>query len=115
MTTINLRLLCAIAAACLCAGSLCAAAIPLAHDGKSDESTVPRKPTLDVPDALNVTYVPKLAYRECFNQDTLYDHAAFATRLKLNGHHNHIPPELGGHYTLIGWCHTSFDLIPPGQ
>jgi hypothetical protein len=33
----------------------------------------------------------------------------------LNGQHNAIPPELGGHYTLIGWCHTSFELIPPGQ
>ncbi|MCK5802603.1 MAG: DUF4838 domain-containing protein, partial [Lentisphaeria bacterium] len=34
-------------------------------------------------------------------------------RLKLNGHFERIPPEYGGHYSIIGWCHTFFKFLPP--
>ena len=34
--------------------------------------------------------------------------------MKLNGHMSPIPESLGGHYTIIGWCHTSYELLPPG-
>jgi hypothetical protein len=81
----------------------------------STESTVPHTPMLDIPADLNVTYIPKLRYRESFNEDAINDHALFASRLKLNGHMTRIPEALGGHYTIIGWCHTSNALIPPGE
>ena len=35
--------------------------------------------------------------------------------MKLNGHMSRIPPEWGGHYTIIGWCHTFYGLIPPNK
>lgn len=77
----------------------------------STESNVPHKPTLTIPDQTR-TYAPPFRYREVFMNDAI-ENPAFAARLKLNGHHNRITQDLGGHYTLIGWCHTSFDLIPP--
>ena len=77
----------------------------------SSESTKPHKPTLTIPDQ-NLTYAPPFRYREVFINDAIAN-PAFAAHLKLNGHHNRITDDLGGHYTLIGWCHTSFDLIPP--
>ncbi|MEA2708527.1 MAG: hypothetical protein QOF78_1128, partial [Phycisphaerales bacterium] len=81
----------------------------------SSDSTIPKKPTLTVA-PLDVKYVPKFRYREVFNVDVMYAaHATFATRLKLNGQHNHIPPEMGGHYSILGWCHTAFSLVPPGE
>jgi hypothetical protein len=80
----------------------------------STESTIPHKPSLHI-ENLDTTYVPKLKYRESYNYDAIGDHARFATRLKLNGHMTRIPDSLGGHYTLIGWCHTSFQLIPPSK
>jgi hypothetical protein len=81
----------------------------------SSEATIPKKPTLTI-EPLDVTYVPKFRYREIFNVDVMYKpRAAFAARLKLNGQHQTIPRELGGHYSLLGWCHTSFSLIPPNE
>ncbi|MDQ3439226.1 MAG: DUF4838 domain-containing protein, partial [Planctomycetota bacterium] len=29
--------------------------------------------------------------------------------------HQHTGPELGGHYSILGWCHTFYSLIPPGE
>ena len=78
----------------------------------SSESTVPRKPTLRIPD-LDTSYCPKLLYREAYYRDPL-DNSSFAARMKLNGHMSSIPESLGGHYTIIGWCHTSYEFLPPG-
>jgi hypothetical protein len=81
----------------------------------SSESDIPKKPTLQV-ESLDKTYVPKLLYREAYYEDAIgkkSQHAAFDARLKLNGHMSRIPPEWGGHYTIIGWCHTFYALIPP--
>jgi len=81
----------------------------------SSESTIPKKPTLTI-EPLDVTYVPKFRYREVFNADVMYKpRAEFAARMKLNGQHQSIPRELGGHYSLLGWCHTSFSLVPPNE
>ncbi|HZZ44264.1 MAG TPA: DUF4838 domain-containing protein, partial [Tepidisphaeraceae bacterium] len=77
----------------------------------SSESFTPHTPTLTIPD-LNLSYAPALLYRECYNADPIRN-PAFAAHLKINGHHEKIPSDLGGHYTIIGWCHTSFKLIPP--
>lgn len=73
--------------------------------------TVPQRRTVNLP-AMNVVYTPKLMYREPFytlaTSDPLY-----AVQLRANGHHQPIPENMGGHYSLLGWCHTAYDLLPP--
>jgi len=78
----------------------------------STESFIPQKPTLEVPE-LDRAYTPKLKCREAFYRDAFQP--AFASRLKCNGHFERIPPEYGGHYTILGWCHTFFQLLPPDE
>lgn len=100
----------------------------------STEEYMPEKPTLTI-SAPNTTYVPALSYREAFYGDTdpdlaerlkdnpeaegLAAHAAidplFAARLKTNGHMAPIPQEFGGHYSILGWCHTFASLMPPDK
>lgn len=76
----------------------------------STESFVPNKPTLEIPQ-LDTVYVPKLQYREAFCRDAF--NGVFAARCKCNGHFERIPEEYGGHYRIIGWCHTFDRLLPP--
>jgi hypothetical protein len=76
----------------------------------STETFVPKRPTLQLPD-LNVIYVPKLQCREAFYRDA-FD-GVYAARSKCNGNADRVPPEYGGHYTLLGWCHTFYQLMPP--
>ncbi len=81
----------------------------------AESEYVPRKPNLSIP-ALNTVYTPQFAYRETFWQPVASDkNPEFCTRLKLNGHFNAIPADLGGHYTILGWCHTFFQLLPPSE
>jgi hypothetical protein len=77
------------------------------------ESFVPTKRTLVIPD-LNTNYTPKLRYREAYYRDP-NENPLFAAKLKLDGHHYDIPREYGGHYNILGWCHTAFKLLPPEQ
>lgn len=76
----------------------------------STESFVPKKPTLRIP-KLDTVYVPKLQCREAFYRDA-FD-GVYAARSKCNGHFEKIGPEYGGHYRLLGWCHTFYQLLPP--
>jgi hypothetical protein len=79
----------------------------------SSESFYATKPRLDVGE-LNIAYEPPIKYREAYYFDTTGDHFEFATRLKLDGQHNTgISPAWGGHYSIIGWCHTFYHLLPP--
>ncbi|MCP4641233.1 MAG: DUF4838 domain-containing protein [bacterium] len=78
----------------------------------STESTIPHAATLAIPE-LNTVYVPKLRVREAFYRGAF--EGVFASRLKCNGHFERIPEEHGGHYTIIGWCHTFYQLLPPDQ
>jgi hypothetical protein len=82
----------------------------------SSESFIPKKPMLTVPD-LDITYVPPLRYREAYYSGVMRDQprGIFASRLKLNGQHQPIPAERGGHYSILGWCHTFYRLVPPGE
>lgn len=75
------------------------------------ESYVPRKTVLDIPD-LNTVYSPKIKYREAYSRGPYAD-SQFAVRMKLNGAMNAIPRDLGGHYSIIGWCHTAYPMLPP--
>lgn len=76
----------------------------------STEEYVPVAPSLVIP-PLDVAYTPQLMYREAFYRDA-FD-GVFAARLKCNGHFERIPSEYGGHYSILGWCHTFYQLLPP--
>ncbi len=75
------------------------------------EQFIPHKPTLVIPPP-NTVYVPKFRYREAFYRDVIR-HPVFAAHLKCNGHFENIPPAYGGHYAILGWCHTFYQLLPP--
>ena len=51
----------------------------------STERTIPSKPTLSVPDDLNVRYVPKIVYREVYNHDALGGGEHGALRFAIEG------------------------------
>jgi len=74
------------------------------------ERFVPHTPTLALP-ALDVVYVPQLQCREAFYRGA-FD-GVFAARCKCNGHFEQVPPEYGGHYSILGWCHTFNQILPP--
>ncbi|MFN5757285.1 MAG: DUF4838 domain-containing protein [Planctomycetia bacterium] len=86
------------------------------------EELVPGKPALTV-SALDTRYVPPFVYRESlcpairpYEGETTDEVPRFAVRMRQNGHFPKIPAAWGGHYHLIGWCHTFFDnkqLMPP--
>ncbi|MCX7047695.1 MAG: DUF4838 domain-containing protein, partial [Candidatus Sumerlaeota bacterium] len=78
----------------------------------SDESFIPRKPTLEIA-PLDISYAPPLRCREAFYRDAF--NGVFAARLRLNGHSERIAPEYGGHYSILGWCHTFYQLLPPAR
>jgi len=77
------------------------------------ENFIPKKPTLDIPN-LNTTYIPKIKCREASYRNPNWS-GIFASKLKLNGHWYSIAPEYGGHYSIIGSCHTFYELIPPSK
>ena len=79
---------------------------------RPDETFIPHKPTLTIPD-LNTRYVPALQYREAFYRGA-FD-GVYAARSKCNGHFERVPAEYGGHYRILGWCHTFSQLLPPAK
>jgi hypothetical protein len=83
------------------------------------ESTVPTKKTIHLKPQ-NISYAPQLKTREAFYFPAKWEKGLgqgpepyFGARLKLNGHFQHQGPELGGHYSNLGWSHTSVQLLPP--
>ncbi|MCU0959542.1 MAG: DUF4838 domain-containing protein [Pirellulaceae bacterium] len=79
---------------------------------RPDETFIPTRPTLDIPD-LNRLHVPALQYREAFYR-CAFD-GVYAARSKCNGHFVRVAPEYGGHYNILGWCHTFYQLLPPDK
>ena len=80
----------------------------------STEAFVPHERRIKIGD-LNTVYVPKLKYREAFYHDVIGANYMQAARLKLNGHMTDIPAAWGGHYKILGWCHTFYELLPPDK
>ncbi|MCC6698669.1 MAG: DUF4838 domain-containing protein [Candidatus Hydrogenedentes bacterium] len=76
----------------------------------SAEQFIPSRPVLEIP-VLDTVYAPALRYREAFYRDAL--NGVYAARSKCNGHHDGVPEEFGGHYSILGWCHTFYQLMPP--
>jgi hypothetical protein len=79
---------------------------------RPDETFLPTKPTLTVPD-LNQRYLPQLQYREAFYRGA-FD-GIYAARSKCNGHFARTTDAYGGHYRILGWCHTFDQLLPPAK
>ncbi len=75
----------------------------------ADAQFIPRRPTVEVP-ALDLVYAPTIICREAYYKGTT--DGVFAARQKLNGHSMQITPEYGGHYRILGWCHTFEQLLP---
>ncbi|MBP5639672.1 MAG: DUF4838 domain-containing protein [Victivallales bacterium] len=75
-----------------------------------EERTIPSLPSLTV-SAKDLEYAPKLISRETFYRGS--DSPKFAPFLKCNGHFANIPEEYGGHRSIIGWCHTFYQILPP--
>jgi len=78
----------------------------------SDTEYVPVKRELSISN-LNTAYTPKLRCRETYYARVMQKDAEFPIRMKLNGHFEQIPKEKGGHYTILGFCHTFYQLLPP--
>ena len=78
----------------------------------STEQTVPVHKTLQL-DSLDISYAPKLIYREAFYKDA-FD-PVFATRMKCNGHFGKTTSEYGDHHHFSYWCHSFFELISPDK
>ena len=76
----------------------------------SSEQTVPNYKTFKL-NPLNISYAPKLIYREAFYHDA-FD-PVFATRMKCNGFSENIAPEYGDHHRFVFFVHSFFPLIPP--
>jgi hypothetical protein len=79
----------------------------------SADEFVPKKPNISI-DKLDVTHAPRLRYREVYYYDPMQE-VKFAVHARLNGHMSDIPKSMGGHYQILGWCHTSFMLLPPDK
>lgn len=78
----------------------------------STEEFVPKKPTLEI-SPLDLSYAPKLIYRESFYKDAF--EPGFAARMKCNGSHERIPDSFGGHHQFVYFVHSFYPLIPPGK
>ena len=75
-----------------------------------EERYLPSKPSLTVA-AKDHEYAPKIIVRETFYKGA--HNPKFAPYLKSNGHFNRIPAEFGDHRSIIGWCHTFNQFLPP--
>ena len=58
------------------------------------------------------THIPPFMYREVFYCPVIRKSFGFASRLKLNGTHQPVPDEYGGHYSIIGTAHTADRFLP---
>ena len=79
----------------------------------SNESWIPKTPSLHITATLDIQHTPPLRYREAFYEDT-FD-GPTAARFKLNGHHHRVGPEYGGHYQFVGFVHTFYPFLPPAK
>ncbi|MHB1461122.1 MAG: DUF4838 domain-containing protein [Armatimonadota bacterium] len=79
-----------------------------------DAQRIPKAKTITVP-AMNVCYTPKLMYREAYFHNVMQKDALFPVHMRMNGHHQQIKPEMGGHYNLLGFVHTFDQMLPAAK
>jgi len=76
----------------------------------STEQKVPTYRDFEL-EPVDISYAPKLIYREAFYKDAL--DPIFATRMKCNGAWLDIAPEYGDHHRFAYFVHSFYSLIPP--
>jgi hypothetical protein len=74
----------------------------------SDEMFVPKKPTLDIADNLNVSYAPQMISREMYHRNA--QPTAFSARMKGNGN---LTPEYGDAVRIVNFVHSFYRYMPP--
>jgi len=74
-----------------------------------DDEYIPNIKTIKI-NNLNTVYTPPFMSRESYFNVNIAN-PDYAVKLKLNGHFNKIPDDMGGHIELVGWCHTFTTLI----
>jgi len=76
-----------------------------------NERFIPKKPDLNI-NRIDIKYVPTILCREAhFFEPNNY--GIYAARTKQTGHFHQVAAEYGGHYNILGFCHTFFKLLPP--
>ncbi len=73
-----------------------------------NDTFLPQKPTLVVPDDLNISYAPQMISREMYHRDA--KPTAFSARMKGNGF---LTPEYGGAVRIINFVHSFYKYLPP--
>ena len=74
----------------------------------SEDTFIPKKPTLVVADDLVVSYAPRLISRQVHHREAWP--GVFSARMKGNGE---ITPEYGGAVQIVNWCHSFYKYLPP--
>ena len=72
------------------------------------ESTIPNKPTLTIPDDLNVSYAPQIISREMYHRAA--QKTEFSARMKGNGF---LTDKYGGAVRIYNFVHSFYKYIPP--
>lgn len=73
-----------------------------------DDTFIPKKPTLTIPDGLRVSYAPQMISREMYHRRA--QPTFFSARMKGNGN---LTPEYGGAVRIINFVHTFYRYLPP--
>ncbi|MBQ7256690.1 MAG: DUF4838 domain-containing protein [Abditibacteriota bacterium] len=77
-----------------------------------DIEKIPSKKAIVLSNNINYSYTPSFMSREAYYRGN-NAYPEFALKHKLNGNHNYISEEMGGHIELINWCHSSMVYLPP--
>ena len=76
--------------------------------------TVPTKSEVKIT-KLDIKYKPPFMYRDIFAKGIFWADGYFPSHMKTNGTWQSIPPEKGGHYSILGQVHTFYELLPPAK
>jgi hypothetical protein len=79
-----------------------------------DTRHIPKTRSISIPDNIKKFHNPPFMSRESYFKDTVLN-PDLALKLKLNGNANGVPENLGGHYSIYGWCHTFGQLLPVSE
>ena len=77
------------------------------------ENTIPHNPQLKIP-PLNIIYTPPFYYRQMHVVGFSWENdPEFQTIFHQDGQHQIQDVSWGGHYSILGFVHTFYKLIPP--
>ena len=78
----------------------------------ADETHIPKLANISI-SSLNTCYTPKLMYREAYFHNVMQEDGTFPVHLRMNGNHQQIKSEMGGHFAILGFVHTMSQLLQP--